>query len=109
MFIAWNSNSTIFSITSFAWAGFSAAFGLLVLFSLFWKRTTYPAAIAGMIAGGVMVVFWKLVINPLGGVWKIYCLLPAFIFSLLVIVIVSLCTKSHDTAITDEFEAVRAG
>lgn len=109
MVIAWNSNSTIFGITSFAWAGFGAAFGPLVLFSLFWKRTTYPAAIAGMIAGGAMVFFWKLVINPLGGVWKIYCLLPAFIFSSLVIVIVSLLTKKPDEAITAEFEEVRLG
>lgn len=109
MVIAWNSNSTIFGITSFAWAGFGAAFGPLVLFSLFWKRTTYPAAIAGMLAGGAMVFFWKLVINPLGGVWKIYCLLPAFIFSSLVIVIVSLLTKKPDEAITAEFEEVRLG
>lgn len=109
MVVAWNSNSTIFGITSFAWAGFGAAFGPLVLFSLFWKRTTYPAAIAGMLAGGAMVFFWKLVINPLGGVWKIYCLLPAFIFSSLVIVIVSLLTKKPDEAITAEFEEVRLG
>ena len=109
MIIAWNSDSTIFAITSFAWAGLGAAFGPLILFSLFWKRTTYPAAIAGMISGGVMVFFWKLVINPLGGVWKIYALLPAFILSSLVIVAVSLVTKSPDKEITDEFEEVRAG
>ncbi|MBR6812223.1 MAG: sodium/proline symporter [Oscillospiraceae bacterium] len=108
MLIAWNSNSTIFGITSFAWAGFGAAFGPLVLFSLFWKRTTYPAAIAGVLSGGIMVFFWKLVINPLGGPWGIYCLLPAFIFSSLVIVIVSLCSKAPDKAITDEFESVRS-
>ena len=53
MVIAWDSNSTIFGITSFAWAGFGAAFGPLVLFSLFWKRTTRArCAIAGMVAGG---------------------------------------------------------
>ena len=61
MAIAWNSNSTIFGITSFAWAGFGAAFGPLMLLSLFWKRTTYQGAIAGMVAGGAMVFFWKLI------------------------------------------------
>ncbi len=109
MAIAWNSNSTIFGITSFAWAGFGAAFGPLMLFSLFWKRITYPAAIAGMIAGGVMVFFWKLVLNPLGGVFGIYCLLPAFLFSSLVIVLVSLCTKAPDKAIMDDYKAVCVG
>jgi sodium/proline symporter len=107
MVIAWNSNSTIFGITSFAWAGFGAAFGPLMLFSLFWKRVTYPAAIAGMLSGGAMVFFWKLVINPLGGVWSIYCLLPAFIFSCIVIYVVSLATKAPDKEITDEFEAAK--
>ena len=52
-----NSNSTIFGITAFAWAGFGAAFGPLMLFSLFWKRTTRAGAIAGMVAGGAMVFF----------------------------------------------------
>jgi len=108
MVIAWNQNSTIFSITSFAWAGFGAAFGPLMLFSLFWKRTTYPGAIAGMLSGGAMVFFWKLVINPLGGVWGIYCLLPAFIVSSLVIVAVSLCTQV-DKSIETEFDDVLAG
>lgn len=76
MAIAWNSNSTIFGITSFAWAGFGAAFGPLMLLCLFWKRTTYQGAIAGMVAGGAMVFFWKLVLKPLGGMFGIYELLP---------------------------------
>jgi sodium/proline symporter len=109
MAIAWNSNSTIFGITAFAWAGFGAAFGPLMLFSLFWKRTTYQGAVAGMISGGVMVFFWKLVINPLGGVWGIYCLLPAFIVSSLVIVLVSLSTPEPDAVIKSEFDAVKQG
>ena len=96
MLIAANSDSTIFSITSFAWAGFGAAFGPLMLFSLFWRRTTYPAAIAGMATGVVAVFFWKLVLNPLGGVWGIYCLLPAFLLSAAVIFVVSLFTKAPE-------------
>ena len=105
--IAWDSNSTIFGITSFAWAGFGAAFGPLMIFSLFWKRTTYPAAIAGMLSGGIMVFFWKLVINPLGGVWSVYCLLPAFIVSSIVIVVVSLCGK-RNAELEEKFDELKA-
>lgn len=109
MAIAWNSNSTIFGITSFAWAGFGAAIGPLMLLSLFWKRTTYQGAIAGMVAGGAMVFFWKLVLKPLGGMFGIYELLPAFIFSVLVIVVVSLCTAEPDAQIAEEFDKVKSG
>lgn len=106
MIIAWDANSTIFGITSFAWAGFGATFGPLMIFSLFWKRTSYAGAIAGMLTGGVTVFVWKLLLNPLGGVWGIYCLLPAFILSCLVIVGVSLLTKEPDAAVLEEFDAV---
>ncbi len=105
--IAWDSNSTIFGITSFAWAGFGAAFGPLMLFSLFWKRTTRAGALAGMIAGGGMVFFWKLVLNPLGGIWGIYCLLPAFILSCIVIVVVSLLGK-RDAELEKTFDELKA-
>ena len=66
----------MFNIVSFAWAGFGASFGPLVLFSLFWKRTNKYGAIAGMIAGGAMVFIWKYLIAPMGGAWGIYELLP---------------------------------
>ena len=105
MAIAWNSNSTIFGITSFAWAGF----GPLMLLCLFWKRTTYQGAIAGMVAGGAMVFFWKLVLKPLGGMFGIYELLPAFVFSVIVIVAVSLLTAEPDAQIEAEFDKVKAG
>lgn len=107
MAIAWDSNSTIFGITSFAWAGFGATFGPLMLFSLFWKKTSYIGAIAGMISGTAVVFFWKLVLNPLGGVWGVYCLLPAFIISSLVIFVVSLLTKKPSKEIEEEFELVK--
>lgn len=109
MAIAWNSNSTIFGITSFAWAGFGAAFGPLMLLCLFWKRTTYQGAIAGMVAGGAMVFLWKLVLKPLGGMFGIYELLPAFVFSVIVIVAVSLLTAEPDAQIEAEFDKVKAG
>lgn len=105
--IAWNENSVIFKVVSFAWAGFGATFGPIMLFSLFWKRTTRAGAIAGMLGGGCMVFFWKYAIRPLGGAWNIYELLPAFVFSCVLIVVVSLLTKAPSKEITDEFDEVR--
>jgi sodium/proline symporter len=107
--IALDENSVIFQIVSFAWAGFGATFGPLMLFSLFWKRTNRAGAVAGMIGGAGMVFLWKLVISKLGGVFAIYELLPAFIFSSLCIVAVSLLTKKPSKEIEEDFEAVRTG
>ncbi len=107
--IALDENSVIFTIVSFAWAGFGATFGPLVLFSLFWKRMTRAGAIAGMLSGAGMVFIWKLFIKPLGGLFGIYELLPAFIVSCIFIVVVSLLTKEPSKEIQDEFERVKAG
>ena len=107
--IALDENSIIFTIVSFAWAGFGATFGPIMLFSLFWKRTTRAGAIAGMVGGGGMVFLWKLVIKPLGGIFGIYELLPAFIFSAICIVVVSLLTKKPSAEIEADFDAVKAG
>ncbi len=107
--IALDENSVIFSIVSFAWAGFGATFGPIMVLSLFWKRTTRAGAIAGMVGGAGMVFLWKLVIKPIGGMFGIYELLPAFIFSLICIVVVSLLTKKPSKEIEDDFEAVKAG
>jgi sodium/proline symporter len=105
--MALDQNSSIFKIVSFAWAGFGATFGPLVLFSLFWKRMTRAGAIGGMLAGGGMVFLWKLVVKNLGGVFGIYELLPAFILSCVAIVLVSLLTKKPDAQIEKEFEAAK--
>ena len=107
MIIAWDENSVIFTIVSFAWAGFGATFGPIMLFSLFWKRTNQAGAIAGMISGGAMVFIWKLLIKPMGGVFGIYELLPAFIVSCIFIVVVSLVTAPPAKEIQDEFDAVK--
>jgi len=106
--IAMDENSVIFKVVSFAWAGFGATFGPLMLFSLFWKRTTKEGAIAGMISGAAMVFIWKLGISKLGGAFAIYELLPAFIFSAICIVVVSLLTPAPSKEIEEDFEAVRA-
>ena len=106
--IALDENSVIFQIVSFAWAGFGATFGPLMLFSLFWKRTNKPGAIAGMVGGAGMVFLWKLVISKLGGLFAIYELLPAFLFSSLCILVVSLATKAPSAQIEEDFELVKA-
>lgn len=103
-FLANDPNSSIFGIVSYAWAGFGAAFGPLMLFSLFWKRTTIAGAIAGMVGGFVGVVGWKNLIAPLGGGWGIYELLPAFLFSALCIVVASLLSPASSKAIQKEFD-----
>ncbi|MEM1483959.1 sodium/proline symporter PutP [Oscillospiraceae bacterium PP1C4] len=102
--LAFNPNSSIFKIVSFAWAGFGAAFGPLVFFSLYWKRTNLHGAIAGMVAGGGTVLIWKLLLSPLGGIFSIYELLPAFIISSLTIMIVSSLTPEPSSEIYKEFE-----
>ena len=109
IFIAMDENSVIFTIVSFAWAGFGATFGPLMLMSLFWKRINRAGAVAGMIGGGGMVFVWKLLIRPLGGVWDIYELLPAFLFSVLCILVFSLLTAPPSEEICKEFEEVRLG
>lgn len=106
--LASNPDSSVFGIVSFAWAGFGAVFGPLMLFSLFWKRTTKQGAIAGMITGGIMIFVWKYAIRTLGGIWNIYELLPAFILASIVIVVVSLATPVPDKKIIDEFEEVKS-
>ena len=109
MFIALDENSIIFNIVSFAWAGFGATFGPIMLFSLFWKRTNCAGAVAGMIGGAGMVFLWKLVIAKIGGIFAIYELLPAFIFSAICIVVVSLLTAPPSKEIEEDFEAVKMG
>ena len=108
VFLARNPNSNVFKIVSFAWAGFGAAFGPVMLFSLFWKRTTKWGAFAGMVAGGAMVFIWKYLIANLSSAFAIYELLPAFIFGCIAIAIVSLITPVPEKAVTDDFEAVMA-
>ncbi len=109
MFIAKDPNSKVFEIVSFAWAGFGATFGPLVLCALFFKRTNKWGALAGMVSGAVMVFVWKFVISGFGGAFAIYELLPAFIISLAFIIIVSLLTPAPSKDVQETFDAVKAG
>ncbi len=106
--IALDENSVIFTIVSFAWAGFGATFGPTLILSLFWKRMTHSGAVAGMISGAAMVFIWKLLIKPLGGVWGIYELLPAFIVSIVMIVVVSLLSKKPSAELEADFDKAKA-
>ena len=110
---AWDPGSKVFDIVSFAWAGFGAAFGPVMMCSLFWKRTTKWGAFAGMFAGGATAIVWCYVLKPFGklngiSVLNIYELLPAFIIGLVAIIVVSLLTKAPDKEVTDDFDRVNA-
>ena len=106
VFVARNPDSNVFNIVSFAWAGFGGAFGPIMILAIFWRRTNKQGAIAGMIGGGLMVFIWHYLIKPLGGVWGIYELLPAFIVCLVLCVVVSLLTPEPEQDILDEFDRV---
>lgn len=105
--IAWDSDSSIFGIVSFAWAGFGATFGPVMLLSLFWRRSNKYGAICGMISGGIMVFLWKYKIAGLAPVLNIYELLPAFLIGLVVNVIVSLATKAPDDSVLADFDEMK--
>ena len=108
MFLASDPNSNVFQIVSFAWAGFGATFGPAILCALFWKRSTRQGIMAGLVAGGAMIFIWKFLIKPLGGIWNIYELLPAFLVALIAIVVVSLLTGKPDAEIEKVFDEVKA-
>ena len=94
----------MFQIVSFAWAGFGATFGPAMLCALFWKRSNRQGIMAGLVAGSVMIFVWKFQIKPLGGIWNIYELLPAFLVALAAIVIVSLLTPAPEKDVVRAFE-----
>ena len=108
--IAWNPESSIMTLVSDAWAGLGCAFGPLVVCSLFWKRTNMAGALAGIISGGAFVILWDYI--PFGGKTLyestgLYSLLLGFFISLIIIIVVSLCTKSPSQEILDEFDKVK--
>ena len=106
VFLARNPDSNIFTIVSFAWAGFGATFGPAILFALYWKRSNRQGIMAGLIAGAAMVFIWKFAIKPMGGVWGIYELLPAFLVASAAVVIVSLATAAPEKELTDLYDEV---
>lgn len=97
-------NSSIFGLVSYAWAGFGATFGPLILLSLFWRGCTAKGAIAGLITGGVTVVAWHNIPASVSPIFGVYEILPAFILCLLVTVVVSLLDKNKDAQMLEEFD-----
>ena len=107
IFFAWNQNSSVFRIVSFAWAGFGASFGPLMLFSLFWRRLNKWGAIAGISSGAIMIFVWKFVVAKLGGIFAIYELLPAFLTSCIAIIVISLITGKPGDDTVEKFDHVK--
>ncbi|MDR2660124.1 MAG: sodium/proline symporter PutP [Spirochaetaceae bacterium] len=104
IFIAKDRNSSIFKMVSYAWAGFGATFGPVILLSLFWKGITRNGALAGLIVGGVTVIVWK---HLSGGIFELYELLPGFIACLLVAVLISLLDRPNNPEVAAEYEAYK--
>lgn len=101
--IAQNPDSKVLGLVSYAWAGFGAAFGPVVIMSLFWRRMTGAGALAGMIVGALVVIAWK----PLTGS-SLYEIIPGFILGLLTIYVVSLMTKPSEAMLNRFDEANHA-
>ena len=108
--IAWDPNSSIMGLVSNAWAGLGAAFGPTVLMSLFWKRCNLQGAVAGIVSGGLTVIVWDYIPliggATLGAATGLYSLAIGFLISIVLIIIVSLCTKAPDASIVAEFDRV---
>lgn len=111
--IALDPNSSVMGLVSNAWAGLGAAFGPAVVLSLFWKRTNFQGALAGMIAGGMTVIVWDYIPlfggQTLAACTGLYSLVIGFAVSLVLIAAVSLLTKEPDQEIIKEFNDVMSG
>ncbi len=97
---------SIMSLVSNAWGIFGAAFGPVILLSLYWRRFNFPGALAAIAGGAVMDLVWLYAIKPSVGIYE---LLPAFIFSLLLGVVVTLLTKAPNKQVTDLFDKAKEG
>ncbi|WP_160644453.1 sodium/proline symporter PutP [Chengkuizengella marina] len=115
IFLAFDPESSVLDLVSYAWAGFGAAFGPIVILSLFWKRMTRNGALVGMIVGAATVVIWKLLSTPElddAGVvikeemipFELYEIVPGFILGFITIVVVSFIGKKPESSIIDHFE-----
>ncbi|MFA1819237.1 sodium/proline symporter PutP [Virgibacillus oceani] len=100
MIFAWQQNDTILGLVSFAWAGFGAAFGPVILLALYWKKFTGQGALWGMIVGAVTVFVWGT--SDLSG--YLYEIVPGFLLCLIVAVVVSLMTYKPNAEVEHEFD-----
>ena len=95
-------DATVLEIVAFAWAGLGAAFGPVVLFALFSRRTSRQSALAGMLMGTVVLILWKLA--GLSG--SMYEIVPGFAVNCIVIMLVNSIVGQRDKEVLDEFEEV---
>ena len=105
--LAWNPENTILGLVANAWAGFGAAFGPVIILSLFWKRMNLQGALSGMLVGAATVLFW--IYAPVledGAALSsvVYEIIPGFILCTVAIIVVSLLTKAPATNLTNTFE-----
>ena len=109
IFLAYDRESSILSLVSNAWAGFGAAFGPVVILSLYWRKMTGKGALAGMLTGAGTVLFWiysPLTINGQSLSSTMYEIVPGFILSTIAIILVSHFTKITDDDIEKTFDKV---
>ncbi len=104
--IALNPNSTVLGLVAYAWAGFGATFGPIILLSLFWKRTTKKGAIFGIIIGGITTIVWRYLGLEFSGIFSLYEIIPGFLISLIAITVISLLDEKPSVEIIKEFEQV---
>ncbi|WP_026699709.1 sodium/proline symporter PutP [Salibacterium aidingense] len=102
--LAYNPESTVLELVEYAWAGFGAVFGPVLLLSLFWRRTSKWGALAGMVTGGLTVILWAL---PSGGIFDLYELVPGFLLGGFAVILVSLGTAEPEEAVLREFDKAR--
>ncbi len=98
--LAFNPESKVLGLVAYAWAGFGAAFGPLILLSVFWKRMTLNGALIGIIVGAVTVIVWKNTMAHTG----LYEIVPGFVLSFISIIVVSLMDKAPEKDVIDRFE-----
>ncbi|GAA6130110.1 sodium/proline symporter PutP [Halopseudomonas sabulinigri] len=103
LMFAFNPESTVLGLVSYAWAGFGAAFGPAMILSLFWRRMNRNGALAGIVVGGVTVVIWKQL-----GIWGLYEIIPGFILATIAIIVVSLLTAPPSASIEAQFDDVNS-
>lgn len=103
--LGYDRDSKVLELVSYAWAGFGAAFGPVIILSLFWKRMTRNGALAGIIVGALTVIIWS---NLTGGLFDLYELAPGFVFAWIAIMVVSLLGKEPSEEVQNEFDAFKA-
>ncbi len=107
LFLSLNPESSIFGLVSYAWAGFGATFGPLVLLALYWKGTTNKGAIAGLITGFIAVVAWHNIPNSVHPIFGLYEIVPGFVVCLAVTIMVSLIDSKKNQEMVEQFETFK--